>query len=469
VTSRDRGIVRLVWALAVAVGVVGVGLFLSSGSRAGILFVVVGVPLTIVVSVALYVRRNAPSAKQIRTAGNVLDSRAEAVADRWREYVETRRRTAEELDDWPPASLREEERTVREHLEDQSISVDPDTGRPAVQSGERELPRLERLEGRIEDLAAEHDDLVGARVRSRLERLDAHAAEVEGRELATLDGWTGPSAVDDDGATAQLATLVEQRERLAEGVRDGVETLRTAHGGLEGGTEGVVANAREAYERAGTPADVDAAAAALLAAHDAAETEMAGALSEQAASLRATADALLEVSDQLPEALVEDVERAGRRAESIESVSEVEALDRLEADLREHAVEAAEQVRSTMADLEATLREVGVPDGFYDPPAERDEAYADRIERTTTPGELSDVVREMVDDLRPVLAALDERASVASAYADVEPLISRQFSGTDRLRSEDVDLEPPGPFMRLYASDHDEARYDPDAGELIRE
>jgi hypothetical protein len=474
VTARDRGVVRLLWALAVAVGVVGVGIFLSSGSQAGVLFVVIGVPLTIVVSVVVYVRRNAPSSRQIRTAENVLDSRADAVADRWREYVATRRRTAEGLNDWPPESVREEERTVREHLEGQSISVDPDTGRPAVQSGDRELPRLERLEARIEDLADEHDELVSARVRSRLEELDTLAAEIETRELTTLDGWTGPTALEDDaGAAAGLATLSEQRERLAEAVREGVETLRTAHGGLGNGTgsgtDAVVANAREAYERAGTPADVDAAAEALLAAHDAAEAEMTGALSEQAASLRTAADALLDVADELPPALVEKVERVERTIESIDSVSEVETLEEAESNLREAAVDATERLQSTIADREATLESVGVPEGFYHPPVEHDEVSARRIERTTTPGELSTAVRETVADLRPVLAALDERASVASAYADVEPLIDRQFDGRDRLTTDDVDLEPPGPFMRLYASSHDDARYDPDAEELIKE
>lgn len=467
--AADRGIVRQVWLLALAVGVLGLGVFLYSGSQAGILFVVVGVPAAVLAAVGLYVRRNARTRTPgTRSSANVLDKRAQQVAREWSEYVSARERASEEFTEWSPASLADEERGIVADLSAQGIEVDRDTGEPTVlDDTDRELTELQGLSRRIGDLADERDRAVESLARTELRRLDDAVERLEAANLARVDGWSGSEAIDDGMDTsAVLAAVDAQRAELADAVRRAVETIRRADELLDEDARTARERAREAYTAAERPADVEAAVEAVLSASEAAEAELADALATRVAALDDTTEAVLGAADYLPDDLVDDVRRVQSSIATVDSVTEVGTLERAESDLRRWGVEAVDRLESTLDDRVDTLRTSDVPDEFYERPAQLEIDHTRAIETAGSPAELASAVETAVEDLEPVMGALDERANVATAFPDVEPFIERRLDGTDRLTADDIDVEPPGLFMRLYALEHDDASYDPETTEL---
>jgi hypothetical protein len=461
-----RGLTGRIWLLAFAIAVLGAGVFVYSGSQAGILFVVAGVPLAIVTSVVLYVRQHRTGGTAPRSGTDMLSKRARQVGEQWADYLRKRERVARELPDWDGSAVSDQEAALEGDLTANGIRVD--NGDVTLEDDTSPgLAELQSLQGRVEDLTAELDRSAIATTRTTVDRLDGKVDELERTGFTRIDDWTGPAALDEvSDANGAIAVLEEQEMSLIEGIKATTENIRTADEVLEETPENARQRAQAAFQAADR-GDIEEAVDMILSATDAAETELGGDLDEFRSSLEGVLDSVLRAEEYLDTGLVEDLNAVRDQVRSVDSVTETGDLREARRDVRRLAIEAVRDLESALEDRIDTISDPSVPSEFHERPQVEAGRLRSAVEDAGSLSELQRTVDRAVDAIQPALGRLSRRANVVSAYPDVEPLLERRLDDGGELSIADIDLEPPELFLELYALNHDGVRYEPDDERLV--
>lgn len=433
-----------------ALAVVGVAVFLFSGSGNAVLFFVAGVPVILVAGGIAWHRRETRSSA---TTSPRIESMTDDLADDIEELLVIYRRLDEETP-WDPSAHTDEIRELRRDLENRGfeISTDGDAVDVEVVEYPMGIGAISKHRENVRD------------VRDRLESGYRDDVEAEIEEMNDqLDRLVEESLLDDSAADAiePIGGVGTDPQRLTEALQDRRRTFRDLLGDAVARVHDVTDGAgidREELDR-NVNAGQYRAAVDLVLAPDAGPGP--GPKKAELLDLIDAVKSSIATQYADPERF-ETLEDVRSDVEEIESVYEMNELDET---LRPRALRTcAEIVTDLRAELTGyieTFSGPDVPDGFFERPSVLDRDLEEQLRNASDLDAFRTRWSGMVDELAEALDAASEREGALQAYDDIVDVIERTLTAEGEVTTDDVPYDPAEPIMRLYAHRNPEVGFMP--------
>lgn len=447
--------------LVVGTVVVGLGLFLYTGSDLGVYFLFGGAPLIAISSIAVYVHRQVrPS--QVDQA-DFARQRANGVAESIRSFWQTYDHLRDRYPAWEPRTVENDFAQLLRNAGENGIEFDREAGQYAT-TGSGDVRELNEIESDVEAVTAARDESFESFAYERLSG-DALGSLVE-RDLVPESSVQTPGARELDSVSA--ADVPDRYDELLQ-TYDSTARSAVSEAGDEVGRltdergldRSVVANDLGAAETAAESGDYERAVDVLGRALDRVES----ALTDEFDADRRSVEALLDtvessVAEQyVSPTLLDDVASVRRDIEQVDSALDADVLEAHAGALRETCTEIVEEMRAALAENAETLSDV--PASFATVPAVAGTNHVERLDATTNPEAFRRAWLSSVGDLSTGLDDTEREAAVVEAYPSVEDDIAAALRANGEVTPLDVSVRDAGPFFELFAARHPDASYAP--------
>ena len=438
-TRRDA---LLAGGVVVGLAVVGVAVFLFSGSQGAVLFFIAGVPVILIAGGVAWHRRETRSSG---TESPRIAAMTDDLAGDVRELFTTYQRLDAETS-WDPSGYAEAVQEIRRDLENRGFEIGVDGDTVDVEVVEYSMgigaisKQRENARNVLDSLESGYGDDVEAEIEAMNDQLDRLIAE-NLLDPATADAIGGISRTG--LGTQRLTGVLQDRRGTFQ------DLLDDAVGRVHEVTGPSVIDWEEVTGR--VAAGRYAAATDLVVEPEGVETPDVG---PKKAELLELIDAVeSSVATQYADASrVETLESVRSDVEAIESVYEMDELDET---LRPRALR-------TCAEIVADLREelIGyverfsgpeIPEGFFERPSVLDRSLKQQLKDAPNLDAFRTRWSGMVNDLATALERAAEREGALRAYDDVVDTVERTLAADGEVTVADVPYDPAEPIMRLYA------------------
>ena len=438
-TRRDA---LLAGGVVAALAVVGIAVFLFSGSQGAVLFFVAGVPVILIVGGLVWHRRETQSS-------GTESPRIKAMTDDLAGDVEELFTTYQRLDaetPWDPSGRAEAIQEIKRDLENRGFEIAADGDAVNVEVVEYSMgigaisKQRENVRNVLDGLESGYRDDVEAEIETMNDQLDRLIAEnlLDPATADAIDG-VGGAGMDPQRLTG---VLQDRRETFQDLLDDAVGRVHDVTGPAVVDWEevtGHIAAGRYAAatdlvvepEGVETP-DPEPKKAELLELIDAVESSVA---TQYADASR-----------------FETLESVRSDVEAIESVYEMDDLNTtLRPRVLRTCAEIVTDLREELTGYVETFSGPEIPEGFFERPAVLDRDLEGQLRDASDLNAFRVRWSGMVDDLAAALATAAEREGALRAYDDVVDAIERSLATEGEVTVADVPYDPAEPIMRLYA------------------
>ena len=438
-TRRDA---LLAGGVVAALAVVGIAVFLFSGSQGAVLFFVAGVPVILIVGGLVWHRRETQSS-------GTESPRITAMTDDLAGDVEELFTTYQRLDaetPWDPSGRAEAIQEIKRDLENRGFEIAADGDAVNVEVVEYSMgigaisKQRENVRNVLDGLESGYRDDVEAEIETMNDQLDRLIAEnlLDPATADAIDG-VGGAGMDPQRLTG---VLQDRRETFQDLLDDAVGRVHDVTGPAVvdwGEVTGHIAAGRYAAatdlvvepEGVETP-DPEPKKAELLELIDAVESSVA---TQYADASR-----------------FETLESVRSDVEAIESVYEMDDLNTtLRPRVLRTCAEIVTDLREELTGYVETFSGPEIPEGFFERPAVLDRDLEGQLRDASDLNAFRVRWSGMVDDLAAALATAAEREGALRAYDDVVDAIERSLATEGEVTVADVPYDPAEPIMRLYA------------------
>jgi len=439
-TRRDA---LLAGGVVAVLAVLGVALFLFSGSGNAVLFFVAGVPVILIVGGFMWHRRET---RMSTTTSPRIESMTDDLVSDVRELLTTYGLLDAETP-WDPSEYADPIADLRRDLENRGFEISTDgavevevtdylMGPGAVSS------HRENVQSIRDDLEAGYRAHVEAEIEAMNDQLDRLVDEgLLDDDAGRIDGLAGVGA-DPERLTEALQSRWErfftQLERAEERVYN-VTGNRVDNWEL---IEERIANGR--YE----------AAAELVAEPGGSETPDVESQKAELLDLIDTIESSAATQYADPSRL-ETLSAIRSDLKAVDSAYEAEEL--LDGTLRSRAgetcIEIVRDLRTELTGYVETFTGPDVPDGFFRRPSVLGRDLESELKDAGSGGiaPLQAQWTSQVDDLTSALDDAAKREGALRAYDDVADVVERTLASDGEVTASDVPYDPAEPIMRLYA------------------
>lgn len=448
--------------LVVGTVVVGLGLFLYTGSQLGVYFIFGGAPVVAISAVAVYVQRQVrPS--QVDQA-DFARQRANGVAESIRSFWKTYDRLRERYPEWEARTTENDFSQLLRNAEKNGIEFDREAGQYTT-GGTGDVRELNALEDDVEVLATVRDESFESFARDRLASADALTPLVE-RDLVSESSVRTPDAgelesVSEADAPERYDELLQTYDRTARAALDEARAEVERLAEERGLDRTVVADDLTEAEGAAQSGDYGRAVDATVRALGRVESELADEFDADRRSVEALLDTVeSSVADQyVSPSLLDEVESVRREVEQVDSALDVDVLESHASTLRETCTAMVEEMQTELADDVETLSDA--PPSFTTIPDAAGTDHVTRLDSTTNLEAFRRAWLSTVGDLSTGLDTTERDAAVVEAYPGVEDEIADALRANGEVTPADVPVRDAGPFFELFAAQHPDASYAP--------
>jgi hypothetical protein len=425
-----------------ALAVVGVAVFLFSGSGDAVLFFVAGVPALLILGGIAWHRRETRSSG---TTSPRIESMTDDLADDVEKLLVTYRRLETETP-WDPSGYRGSIQDITQDLENRGFEiatggdtvdvtvVDYSMGMGAVSQHRSSVQDL------LDDLESGYRDDIDAQIEAMSEQVDRLIDE----------NLVDPSAAD---AIEEPTGLGTDPDRLAGVLRDRRETFQDLLDDAESTVHSVTGE--RVVEWSEVEQQIAAgryeAAAELLLDPGGVTTPDPGPKKAELLDLVDTVESSV-ASQYADPSRFEALAEVREEVEAIESVYEMDELDER---LRPRALRTCAEILTDMrAELNGYVdqfNESDIPDGFFERPEVLDRSLESELREASDLDAFQELWTGMVDDLAAALETAAEREGALRAYDDVIDIVERTLATDGKVTDSDVPYDPAEPIMQLYA------------------
>jgi len=425
-----------------ALAVVGVAVFLFSGSGNAVLFFVAGVPVILIAGGVAWHRRETRSSG---TESPRITAMTDDLAGDVRELFTTYQRLGAETP-WDPSEHAEAVQEIQRDLENRGFEIAVDGDAVSVEVVEYSMgigaisKQRENVRKVLDSLESGYRDDVEADIEAMNDQLDRLIAEnlLEPATADALDG-IGGAGLDPQRLTGALQ---DRRQTFQDLLDDAVGRVHEVTGPSTVDWEEVTAHVAAGRYAAATDLVVDPEGvetpdpepkkAELLELIDAVESSIA--------------------TQYADPSRFETLDGVRSDVEAIDSVYE---MDELDATLRPRALrtcaEIVDDLRGELLGYVETFSGPEIPEGFFERPAVLDRSLTEQLRSASDLDAFRTRWSGMVDDLAAALEAAAEREGALRAYDDVVDVVERTLATEGEVTVADVPYDPAEPIMRLYA------------------
>ena len=438
-TRRDA---LLAGGVVVGLAVVGIAVFLLSGSETAVLFFVAGVPVILIVGGVIWHRRETRSSG---TDSPRIKSMTDDLAGDVEELFTTYQRLADEETPWDPTGHAEAVQEIRRDLDNRGFEVAPDGGAVDVEVVEYSMgmgavdSQQENVRNVLDSLKSGYRDDVEAEIETMNDQLDRLIGEnlLDPAAADAIDG-VGGAGMDPQRLTDVLRErrntfrdlLDDAVGRVHDVTGPGVVDWQTVAGRVNKGRYAAATDLVVEPGDGETP-DIGPKKADLLDLIDAATSSVA---TQYADSSR-----------------VEALESVRSEVEAIDSVYEAEEL---ETTLRSQAVQTCIEIvgdlRGKLIDYVEMFSGPEIPEGFFERPSVLDRSLEEQLLNASDLEAFRTRWSGIVDDLAAALSTAAEREGALRAYDDIVDMVERTLATDGEVTVADVPYDPAEPIMRLY-------------------
>ena len=437
-TRRDA---LLAGGVVVALAVVGVAVFLFSGSQGAVLFFVAGVPVILIVGGIAWHRRETRSSG---TESPRIKSMTDDLAGDVRELFTTYQRLDAETP-WDPSEQMEAVQEIQRDLENRGFEISVDSDGVSVEVVEYSMgigaisKQRENIRSVLDSLESGYRDDVESEIETMNDQLDRLIAE-NLLDPSTANGIDGVGGAGMD--PQRLTDVLQDRRRTFQNLLD------DAVGRVHDVTGPAVVDWEQVTNQ-------------IAAGRYAAATDLVVEPGTEMPDPGPKKADLLDLIDAV-NASVATQYADPSRFETLESVrSEVEAIDsayemeELEATLRPQAVQTCTEIiddlRGELIDYVEMFSRPEIPDGFFERPSILDRSLKEQLLNASDIEAFRERWSGIVDDLAAALSTAAEREGALQAYGDIVDVVERTLATDGEVTVADVPYDPAEPIMRLYA------------------
>ena len=437
-TRRDA---LLAGGVVVARAVVGVAVFLFSGSQGAVLFFVAGVPVILIVGGIAWHRRETRSSG---TESPRIKSMTDDLAGDVRELFTTYQRLDAETP-WDPSEQMEAVQEIQRDLENRGFEISVDSDGVSVEVVEYSMgigaisKQRENIRSVLDSLESGYRDDVESEIETMNDQLDRLIAE-NLLDPSTANGIDGVGGAGMD--PQRLTDVLQDRRRTFQNLLD------DAVGRVHDVTGPAVVDWEQVTNQ-------------IAAGRYAAATDLVVEPGTEMPDPGPKKTDLLDLIDAV-NASVATQYADPSRFETLESVrSEVEAIDsayemeELEATLRPQAVQTCTEIiddlRGELIDYVEMFSRPEIPDGFFERPSILDRSLKEQLLNASDIEAFRERWSGIVDDLAAALSTAAEREGALQAYGDIVDVVERTLATDGEVTVADVPYDPAEPIMRLYA------------------
>ncbi len=421
--------------------VLGVAVFLFSGSGSAVLFFVAGVPVLLILGGVAWHRRETQSAGSTSPR---IESMTDDLADDVEELLVTYRRLETETP-WDPSQYAEAIRGIERDLENRGFDITTGGDAVGVEVVEYSMgigaisQHREHVRNTLDSLESGYSEDVEAQIAAMNEQLDrlieenlldpSAAGAIEGMPGAGTDPERLSGVLRDRRGTFQ-DLLDDAESRVHDVAGERVIEWQDVERSIAAGQYGAAANLVLDPDGVETP-DPEPKKAELLDLVDAVESSIA----------RQYADP----------SRFETLEEVRSEVEAIDSAYE---LDRLDDRLRPRALRTCAEIvtdmRAELTDYIDRFSGSEIPDGFFERPSVLDRSLENELRAASDLEAFRVQWTRMVDELASGLDTAAEREGALQAYDDVVGVVEQTLAAESEVATDDVPYDPAEPIMRLY-------------------
>lgn len=446
--------------IVLVAALVGLGLFLYSGSQLGVGFIFVGIPALLVLGVGAYVRGvvSRDGADTTRYA----KTQARETGERMRAYWSTVDALQREYPGFDASDVQDDVDQVLADLDSQGVSFDRESGSYSVDRfGSADVGELDRLQNEIDHLEERTAVAFREFAADEVEWLRDELARLDDAGLASPDEWEGPpeETADLDALRGHLADHREEARATVNRACESVEDLLA-----DEDIDVDPARVREFLDLARDDAAGDRFGAAVDDVLDAKRAiEDTGTFDEEREAVERLLDTVSSsVADEyVAPRYADEVADIEADLGGVESAVDVGTLRDCRERLRDASVAMVEEMADQLRNHLDVLRSSEVPADYYERPAAADEDYAAELRRAESMEEFRRVWIDAVGGLSSGLDAVATKASVAESYPDIAEDVEAGLRRSGRVTGDDLPVKQAETFLELYHRTHPETEFDP--------
>jgi|GEM_PF-1350472 len=446
---------------------VGAGVFVVSGSRLGVAFIL-SIPFVLLAAAGLWVR--GVVTKNETTAATYISEKARKAGERLRDFWLTLDELQSRYPRWDPESIEAEFQQIRTDLEDQGVPLDTDDGSYRVTtSGNENITTIEECRSRLDELAVKRDASFATFAADSIAQTGSELGRLGEFGVTPPENWRGADAIDVNADPTpeheQVAQILDEHRSIA---RDAVKrAIGVVQGTSKNAPEADEKRVSQDLERAQGALDRAAFGEAVDAVYDARsalEADLADQINDDQERILALVDSVQSsrVDEYVAPTHTDEVERIEREVRAVDTALEMDELQRFRRELRSVCQEMVTNMEADLAEALSTLRDADAGPDRPDRPAAANEDFATQLEEIES---IETFRREWMEATGELALALDDvgpKASVVEAYPDIEDRIAEVLERDGRVVGDELPVKQPAPFLKLYADDHPTVRYDPD-------
>lgn len=442
---------------------VGAGVFVVSGSRLGVAFIL-SIPVVLLAAAGLWVR--GVVTRNETTAATYISEKARKAGERLRDFWLTFDELRSRYPEWEPHSIEAEFQQIQTDLEDQGVPFDTDEGSYRVTtSGDENITTIEECGSRLDELAMKRDASFAAFAADSIAQAEDELRRLGEFGVTPSKDWRGTDAIDANADPPpeyeQVAGILDEHRSIArDAVRRAIGVVQGAPEANEKRVSQDLEQAQEALSQAAFGEAVDA----VYDARAALEADLADQIEEKRERILALVDSVRSsrVDEYVSPTHIDEVERIDRDVRAVDTALEMDELQRFRREVRSVCQEMVANMEDDLAEALLTLRDADAgPDHPNRPPA-ANEDFATQLEKADS---LETFRREWMEATGELALALDEvgpKASVTEAYPDIEDRIDEVLERDGRVVGDKLPVKRPAPFLKLYTDAHPAVEYDPD-------
>ena len=424
-TRRDA---LLAGGVVVALAVVGVTVFLFSGSQGAVLFFVAGVPVILIVGGIAWHRRETRSSG---TESPRIKSMTDDLADDVRELFTTYQRLDAETP-WDPSGQMEAVQEIQRDLENRGFEISIGGDGVSVEVVDYSMgigaisKQRENIRSVLDGLESGYRDDVESEIETMNDQLDRLIAE-NLLDPSTADGIDGVGGAGMD--PQRLTDVLQDRRRTFQNLLDdAVGRVHEVTGPAVVDWETVTNHIAAGRYAAATDRVVDPG------------TEMPDPGPKKADLLDLIDAVNASVATQYADSSrFETLQSVRSEVEAIESVYE---MDELESTLRPQAVqtciEIVDDLRGELIDYVELFSGPEIPDGFFERPSVLDRSLKEQLLDASDLEAFRVRWSGAVDDLAAALSTAAEREGALQAYDDIVDVVERTLATDGEVTVADV-------------------------------
>jgi len=463
--KENKRTAAIIGGLLLVATVIGIGVYVLSGSQGVSWFILIGIPVIVVAGIGLYVK--GVTSQTGTTTKEFTQSTGQSTAEEFQEFLREYHSYKNQYQKFNPQIASKIE-SISGEFRNEGIEFNIESGSYELNDVDQaSIQTFDKISNQISqaqnDLVSNFNEFAHAEI----DQIEESLAHLSDKELLR----TAPSFYFETGLSLSEASseLDEAREQASSSIADAIESVREMGRGDTRASDihEIDQNLNQA-QSAASANQYQAAVNATLEAQDALRQQLSGSFESQHDEVDRLVSNFhdVDINSYVDADTVSELEQSEATLTDLTDALDLAELTRVRSDIRRSCTDMVAQMYNSVVNHTETLSNADIPETYYTRPAIVDENPIQRLKNIDQLDEYASVWKSTAKTLKDANDILGTKAAVVDAYPDVVDTIEEALQKEGQVTHEDLPMKNTAEFLKLYALNNETVEYDSDSGVL---